>query len=920
MFAKFLGNGDDIQATDLEQLPLLETAKQIALLDRCLALSKTDEFQDRLGIGPAVSRLLAHLGSRKDTLSEAEQDVAARAMSLVQEPDQLADLLAHPCLALGAAKRLSKLLHLDAAHPANTHELVFQARLETASDTDIQLLAGKASKADELALLVIRASAETRSSLLKLPLLRGEHGLAVLEKVSRGRDKTCNRLAREGLEFIRDNRRILNDHLKRLAEIPESVQRELKIPPKDLDALIVQRKKLSQLKLRYEQLLTDIQAAERTLTNSGEVVEAFQPNAEPFAGLDLTVPDAQDNPFPPLLNTLSVTSDSLTTAEWLDEPALAAAETTLSQIAGDWRQACDVFPASENQQQLFDQRLSSLQKQLTGWRQLIAQPWDDLSPPNESGSERASIDAISQWLAKAEKAQASIHWPKDLAVPPKLAQLRQHIAGAADQKTSIAARQQALSAELKSLSGTIAPLIESGEFRRALSVLGQCRSLQKQGARGAEKTLNQASQQLGELSDWQQFAASPKREALLQSVQDLVEAPADPEVQREKLKDLRSQWNALGPLPKAQRNLQQSFDELAEQAFAVCKAHFAEQNKARRQNLQARKALCDHLQQYLDNTDWSAADMKAAEQIMRQARRQWQEHHPCDRKGLKPVEKRFEALQEALYSHVKNTWDANVKAKETLVSRAQALLEQESSDGLAAGAKDLQAQWRNIGTTPRSADQRLWKRFRKICDEIFDRLGNERTAHRTAQKQVETELTAQLNAFDPSNAGIADAEAQLNTLADRAQELGLERQFRKALNAKEQQLTARRNAQRQASQQKRLEEFMLWDQQVSEAEAAGNSIAAPHNLFNPRIAGTAASEDLHTLTMEAEIAADIPGPKDEQSARMTLQIQLMNQGMRNMQLVDNQQLLERWCQSGPKTPADDALRQRFFAALTARLN
>lgn len=113
---------------------------------------------------------------------------------------------------------------------------------------------------------------------------------------------------------------------------------------------------------------------------------------------------------------------------------------------------------------------------------------------------------------------------------------------------------------------------------------------------------------------------------------------------------------------------------------------------------------------------------------------------------------------------------------------------------------------------------------------------------------------------------------------------------------------------------------MLWDQQVSEAEAAGTSIAAPHNLFNQRIAGTAASEDLHTLTMEAEIAADISGPKDEQSARMALQIQLMNQGMRNMQLVDNQQLLERWCQSGPKTSADDALRQRFFAALTARLN
>jgi len=38
-----------------------------------------------------------------------------------------------------------------------------------------------------------------------------------------------------------------------------------------------------------------------------------------------------------------------------------------------------------------------------------------------------------------------------------------------------------------------------------------------------------------------------------------------------------------------------------------------------------------------------------------------------------------------------------------------------------------------------------------------------------------------------------------------------------------------------------------------------------------------------------------------------------------MQLVDNQQLLERWCRSGPKTPADAALRDRFFVALAHRL-
>ena len=161
-----------------------------------------------------------------------------------------------------------------------------------------------------------------------------------------------------------------------------------------------------------------------------------------------------------------------------------------------------------------------------------------------------------------------------------------------------------------------------------LGGLSKCRKLQKQGAQGCEKTLNHISAQLGELSDWQQFAASPKRDALLQAVQALVVTPLNPDSQRDQLKNLRSQWNALGPLPRDQAVLQRRFDDSADQAFNVCREHFAQQNKERKDNLRARKALCEQLQSYLDSTDWANADMKAAETIMRQARQEWRKYHP----------------------------------------------------------------------------------------------------------------------------------------------------------------------------------------------------------------------------------------------------------------------------------------------------
>jgi len=310
--------------------------------------------------------------------------------------------------------------------------------------------------------------------------------------------------------------------------------------------------------------------------------------------------------------------------------------------------------------------------------------------------------------------------------------------------------------------------------------------------------------------------------------------------------------------------------------------------------------------------------MRAAEAIMRQARQEWRKHHPCDRKSLKSVEARFEALQSALHERVKATWDRNVKAKEDLVSQALALVEQESTGGLATAAKQLQTKWRGIGTTPRGADQRLWKKFRAACDDIFARLEQERSSQRSAAEQQLRALVDDITAFDTEQDSIADAESGLASLRDRASDLRLDAKHRDALKNLDQRLRARRAQAKQAKREQRLADFRRWDDAVSQAEIAGITIDSPHALFNARIAGRAEAYDLRALTMEAEIAADIAGPAEEQGARMTLQIELMNRGLRNMKLVDNQELLERWCGSGPKSEQDNALRERFFTALGRR--
>ena len=933
MFAKLFRKSDVFKPADLEALPSLEPGEQLALLDQYLSFCKEHEHSE--SNAEAIHELLSDLSDDAIKSAGLCLEVAKRAVSATQDIAALEALLDKPNMGELAAKRLCKLLPLDSTHEVNQHERLFSARLQGAQAVDIKTLSKRVTTAEQASWLVVRAPAEARQELLSMPLLQDEAGLLTLEKVSRGKDKGCNRLARERLDTIRRCKRLLSEHLDTLSDIHASALRELKIDPKDLDGLIVQRKKLNQLHSRHEQLVQDIGKARGALQTTAALEQPVQPIDNPFEQIDLSIPSSQDNPYLGLITSMQDLLDKLATEEDIDAATLAQHDQTLTSSQQAWSVAESNFPPSASQQGKFTALEKTVCETIRGRRQLAAIDWPALDSAKQSSATRSSttsetslaknstVQDVANWLTLARQVEQSVQWPSAtpvaIPVPTALQRLRQEIEQAISNKRELIDQQQTLSKELQMVGATLQGFIDNGEFKKALGELSRCRKLQKRGAKGSEKLLNSISAQLQELSDWQQYAASPKREALLQAIDAMVSTPLAADLQRAKIKELRTQWNALGPLPKEQLHLQRQFDELAEQAFEICREHFAHQNKQRKDNLLARKALCDQLQQYLDNTDWQLADMKAAEHIMRQARQEWRKHHPCDRKALKPVEERFEILQSVLHDHVKRTWDRNIDAKEALVSAAQELQAQDSSAGLAAAAKQLQAQWRDTGTTPRGADQRLWKKFREACDGIFARLEQERASQRSAQDEQLQQLIQDIAAFDPAHQSIAETETALAALNHRAREVRLNAAHLAALKEFEQQLRARRAQAQQANQAKRLATFRGWDEDVSKAEQSGDTITSPHASFKARVAGTANAENLLALTIAAEIAADIAGPADEQSTRMALQVELMNRGMRNMQLIDNQQLLERWCSSGPKTAEDNALRERFFSALNKRL-
>jgi len=907
---KRLFNSDERSAQKL--VVQLETSEDPGKIDilRTLAREKTSEALAE-PLKQAVVSLLQ---------SSSNDEVRKSAMQLIEDHRLLEAFLNDDNLAPTAAAKIIALVGSDQSNPLMADPRIISARIANASAEEVDGLIGQASSLEQLCQLAMRGNETSLHSILSKTEMRSEAALTLLEKSSRGHDKTTNRLARTQLESIRNAKSSKAANIERLAAVDDNITKTLKIKATNLDALIVQRKKLNLLNEKRSEAALAITQSEADLNASIEGEATYALAANPLANIDISVPDASSNPYPDLIKRLEQIGAAVKEENALDKlQQLIAQKQDISQA---WSVASEQFPPNQSQEDIYRGVNLQVQQLANAAERLGAVAPNALTVFAQSGEKNIKrlLEANRKWTSQAEKTLSQIAWPKELTEPAVLTDFVASIQSCATLVADLSAEQKRLTSELEAMIKSIKIAIEDGRLKPASQTLSQARAIQKRGISGFEKDINALSAQVGEMRDWQDFATHPKRDQLITDLQHLVDNPLDPINQADRLKDLRRQWNALGVLRREETELQTRFDTLADQAFAVCKTHYAEQNTIKKANLQKRKALCADVQNYLQNTDWANADMQAVEGIMRAARTEWRTYHPCDIKALRTVEKEFEAAQAQLYQHIKNARDHNIAAKEAVVADAKALLELEDLEVQTTQAKALQSRWKTIGSTPRGIDQRLWREFRAACDEIFKRLETSKNAAALADKEQQKLLDEAIAAFNTKQTDPSVFRAEFETLAEMADQTEVTGEQIRKLKGLRASMEELQQTAKQAKVKSRLQQWNDWDIAVSEGEQSNEPIASPHTIFVSRINGVSADEDLEKLTLEAEIAAELASPAKDQALRMALQVELMNAGRRNMQLINNQEFIDRWCATGPKLKKHNALRKRFFKALEHRLS
>lgn len=855
-------------------------------------------------------------------LNDPDIRVQQAAIAKVSNVDTLATLLEHAELAESVAHRITQRLKANGTTAYSHHPVVINARINAAEGAELETLWPLLQKASQCATLAIRLRDDAKTKILKHPLLQTEIGLTELVEQARGRDKAVYRHARAELARLKKVRGDANALFLRIAELDRSIEKA----NQSGENTLVEHQRLIILADRRRAAVDEYQSL-IPLLNHFDAKQALSIPEDPLKGVELTAPQPAADLFPALLGEVSSLSEKMRLGEPIQKITPA-----YEQFQNAWIDLISTRTPNTAQHAT----VTAIAHQFTNYRracaQLAATAESRAQAPQELVSTEAYNEALSielaarqKWHKRWQKKIGQLHWPAEHQPPAEFAALLETLNRIESEIRIIAGKQKQAEQSLNETLSAAAQAIEEGQIESAQQQLGRARALQKIGIRSAEKELTGLSKKVAELRDWQQFATSPKRQTLIDEIKKIAETPLAPTEQADQLKLLRQQWRELGrPNSASDIQLHKLFDQLAETAFEPCRVYFAQQRENRSANLTKRIGLCEQLESYINQTDWPTADIRAADKILRHARAEWRLHHPCDRQALKPVQERFNGLQETLYDHLKRAWDANIATKSAIVEAAKALIDQDGPGQGAVGiVKTLQKQWQAVGPTPRGPDQRLWREFRTACDAVFVALDAQHQALKVASNERNLKLDIALKTL---NQAVTDGEASRKKLAELNQALTLAAQNIDLSQTQQKNIENAQRAYQQALQgqdrlvaKAKLKQMLDWDQQVSLAEKNQLDIPTPHKIFADRANGQAEPQDWLNLVLEAELAAQITSPAEDQSARMALQIHFMNAGIRDLSADGYEDLLHRWCAAGPKNDLSDILRQRFLAALEHRI-
>ena len=187
---------------------------------------------------------------------------------------------------------------------------------------------------------------------------------------------------------------------------------------------------------------------------------------------------------------------------------------------------------------------------------------------------------------------------------------------------------------------------------------------------------------------------------------------------------LQAKWKTIGYAPqKMNVQIYERFHKACDEFFHKRSEFFKSMKENMNANLEKKRALCEQAEALKDSTDW-----KATADALTKLQKEWKTIGPVNKRHSNEVWKRFITACDYFFdqrnkaqSSQRSQEQENLEKKKAIIEQLNAINENADSEEAAQLVRDLTKQWNSIGHVPIKEKDKIYKRYRNIVDQLFDR-------------------------------------------------------------------------------------------------------------------------------------------------------------------------------------------------------
>ncbi|TNF27929.1 MAG: DUF349 domain-containing protein [Bacteroidetes bacterium] len=189
----------------------------------------------------------------------------------------------------------------------------------------------------------------------------------------------------------------------------------------------------------------------------------------------------------------------------------------------------------------------------------------------------------------------------------------------------------------------------------------------------------------------------------------------------------KEEWDDAGPVkPEVWEGLSSRYYEALKALHKKIQDFYSERKSEMEQNLEAKKAMVLRVQELAGENHGSIGKWNKATDEVNQLREAWKTIGVVERKFNNQVWDEFKKAQDAFFGakkeflgEAREEFKDHKTAKEKLIEEAMSLKDSTDWKETTERFKKLQNRWKKIGSAGPRDENRLWTKFRSICDEFF---------------------------------------------------------------------------------------------------------------------------------------------------------------------------------------------------------